>query len=107
MDISTALLLFGDLLSVILAPLMLAMAAIALASKNFREEEGSAFSLIVTACALLGAGEMFLVVYYLTGLVAASLLATVLRLAAMVVILQVIRVKLRAGFQARKREKKN
>lgn len=106
MDYSTGLLLFGDLLSVILAPLMLAMAAVALASKNFREEEGNVFSLIVAACALLGAGELFLVVYSLTGLVAVSLLSTVLRLGAMVLILQVIRVKLQAGFRARKREEK-
>jgi hypothetical protein len=104
MDISTALLIFGDLLSVLLAPLALAMAAIALGSKNFREEYGNAFSLTVASCALLGAGELFLVVYTLTGLVAVSLLATVLRLGAIVLLLQVIRVKLQAGYRARKAE---
>ncbi len=106
MDYWRVLQLFGDLLSAMIAPLMLSMAAIALASKNFREEEGGAFTLIVAACALLGAAELFLALYDFSGLALSSLVATVFRLSALVLILQVIRVKLRAGFKARKLEEK-
>jgi hypothetical protein len=103
MDLFTALALFGDLLSVLVAPLLVAMAVIALASPNFREEEGNAFSLLVYACALLGVAEIFIAAYNLTAFQPISLLATVFRLSATVLILQIIRVKLRAGFRERKK----